>query len=68
MKRVPRRLVVEWILQSWEGISTEMVANSIKPCALVLTISKDVLISCFTEWEKMRNRKSVIGKPNGAFQ
>ena len=61
MKQVPRRLVVEWILKSWEGIS-------IKSCALVLTISKDVLISCFKEWEKMRNRKSVIGKPNGAFQ
>ena len=53
MKPFPRRLVVEWIIESWEEISTEMVANSMKSGALALAIdgSEDGLISCFKEGE-----------------
>ena len=54
MKPVPMRLAVEWIIKSWEEVSTEMVANSMKPCALALAIdgSEDGLIFCFKEEKK----------------
>lgn len=70
MKPVPRGLVMEWVLKSWEKMLTEMVANSIKSSPLVLIIdgSEDGLISCFNKGNKMQNRKSVIGKSNEAFQ
>ena len=54
MKPVPRRLVVEWIIKSWEEISNETVANSMKSCALALAVdgTEDGLISCFKEGKK----------------
>ena len=37
-KLVPMRLVVEWSIKSWEEISNETVANSMKSCALAFTV------------------------------
>ena len=51
MVAVPRRLVVEWIIKSWEEISNETVANSMKSCALVLAVdgSEDGLILLYKD-------------------
>ena len=48
MKPVPRRLIVEWVIKSWEDISNETLANSMKSCGLALSVdgSQDELISC----------------------
>ena len=58
MKPVPRRLVVEWVIKSWEELSNETVSSSMESCALGLAIdgSEDNLISCFKEGKKMRRR------------
>ena len=56
MKPVPRRLVVEWVIKSWQGISNETLAKSIKSCGLALAIdgTQDDLISCFKENKKCK--------------
>ena len=56
MKPASRRLVVEWIIQSWEEISKELVSNFMKSCALALAIDgcEDGFISCFKEGKKCK--------------
>ena len=51
MKPVPRRLVVEWVIKSWQDISNKASAKSMKSCGLALAIdsTQDDLISCFKE-------------------
>ena len=51
MKPVPRRLIVEWVIKSCQGISNETLANSMKSCGLALLVdgTQDDLISCFKE-------------------
>ena len=43
-----------YIIKSWEEISNETVANSMKSCALAFTVDgiEDGLISCFKEGKK----------------
>ena len=69
IKPIPMGLVVEWIIKWWEEISTEMVAHSMKSCALALAIGgiEDGLISCFKK-VKMLGKQSVIGKSKAVFQ
>ena len=54
MKPVPRRKIVQWVLQAWESLSKEMIINSMKSCALGLAVdgSEDDKISCFHEGKK----------------
>lgn len=51
LKAPSRRRVVEWILESWESLSTEMIKRSSKSCALNINVdgSKDDLIHCLKE-------------------
>ena len=54
MKPLPRKLIVEWVLNSWEELSSETVSSSMKSCAAGLVIhgSEDHLYSCFQEGKK----------------
>ena len=36
MKPMPRRLVVEWVIKSWQDITNETLAKSMKLCGLPL--------------------------------
>ena len=61
MKPVPRRLVVEWIIKSREEISNETVVNSMKSCALALTVDgDDGLITCFKEGKKCEAGRALL--------
>ena len=62
MKPVPRRLVVEWLIKSWQDISNETFAKSMKSCDLALAIdgTQDDLISCFQEGKKCVARKALL--------
>ena len=59
MKPVPRRLVVEWVIESWQGISNKTLAKSMKSCDLALAIdgTQDNLISCFKKGKKCAAEK-----------
>ena len=65
MKPVPRRLIVEWVIKSWQPISNETVAKSMKSCGLALAVdgTEDDLISCFKEgkkWAEGRTLKTAL--------
>ena len=69
MKPVARRLLVEWVIKSWQDISNETLAKSMKPCGLASATdgTQDDLISCFKE-EKMCSRKSFIKNTNAKLK
>ena len=69
MKPVPRRLLVEWVIKSWQDISNKTLAKSMKSCGLASAIdgTQDDLISCFKE-EKMCSRKSFIKNTNAKLK
>ena len=62
MKPVPRSLIVECVIKSWQGISNETLAKSMKSCGLALAIdgTQDDLISCFKEGKICAVRKALL--------
>ena len=62
MKPVPRRLVVEWVIKSWQEISSKTFTKSMKSCGLALAIdgTQDDLISCFKEGKKCAAGKDLL--------
>ena len=62
MKLVPRRKIVQWVLQEWENLSKEIIINSMKSCALGLAVddSEDDKISCFHEGKKTSNGRKRL--------
>ena len=62
MKPVPRRLIVEWVIKSWEDISNETLANSMKSCGLALSVdgSQDEQISCFKQGENCEAGRDLL--------
>ena len=62
MKPVPRRLVVELVIKSWQDISNETLAKSMKLCGLALAYhgTQDDLISCFKEAKKCASGKALL--------
>ena len=64
MKSMPSRLVVEWVIKSWQDISNETLAKSMKSCGVVLAIdgTQDDLISCFKEGKKCAAGKALFKK------
>ena len=54
MKLVPRRKIVQLVLLVWEGLSKEMIINSITSSALGLAVDgfDDDKVSCFHERKK----------------
>ena len=62
MKAVPRKLVVQWVIKSWQDISNETLAKSMKLCGLALAFdgTKDDLISCFKEGKKCAAGKALL--------
>ena len=61
MKPVPRRLIVEWVIKSWQAIPNETVAKSMKSCGLALAVdgTGDDLISCFKEGKKCAKGRAL---------
>ena len=62
MKPVLRRLIVEWVIKSWQAISNETVAKSMKSCGLALAVdgTEDDLISCFKEGKKCAEGRALL--------
>ena len=62
MKPVPRRKLVQWVLQAWESLSKEMIINSMKSCALGLVVdgSEDDKISWFHEGKKTSDGRKAL--------
>ena len=62
MKLVPRRLVAEWVLTSWNEISNETIVVSMKSCGLSFAIDgfDDGLISCFKKGKKCESRNAML--------
>ena len=62
MEPVPRKLVVEWVIKSWQAISSETLAKSMKLCGLALTIdgTQDDLILCFKKGKKCAAGKALL--------
>ena len=56
MKPVSRRLVVKWVIKSWQDIFKETLVKSMKSCDLVLAIdgTQDDLVSCFKEGKNVQ--------------
>ena len=59
MKPVPRRLVVEWVIKSWQDIFKKTLAKSMKSCDLILAIdgTQDDLVSCFKKGKNVQHEK-----------
>ena len=57
-KPVPKSLIVEWVIKSWQAISNETVAKSMKSCSLALAADDD-LISCFKEGKKCAEGRAL---------
>ena len=62
MKPVPRRLIVDWVIKSWQAILAETVAKSMKACGLSLAVdgTEDDLISCFKEGKKCAGGRALL--------
>ena len=62
MKPVPRRLIVEWVIKSWQAISNKIVAKSMKLCGLALAVdgTEDDLISCFKEGKRFAEGRALL--------
>ena len=48
-KHPPRRKLIQWVLQAWEELSSEIITKSFKSCGLNLATdgSEDGQIHCF---------------------
>ena len=62
IKPVPRRLIVKWVIKSWQAISNETVAKSMKSCGLALAVdgTEDDLDSCFKEGKKCAEGRALL--------
>ena len=62
MKAVPRRLVVEWVIKSWQDISNKTLAKSMKSVGVALAIdgTQDDLISRFKKGKKCAAGKALL--------
>ena len=62
MKPVPSRLIVEWVIKSWQAISNETVAKSMKSCGPALAVdgTEDDLISCSKEGKKCIDGRALL--------
>ena len=62
MNAAPRRLVVEWILKSWNKLNLDTIKDSFKYCALTLNVdgTEDDIISCFKSDKPCAAGKKVL--------
>ena len=49
IKAAPRKMIVQWILDSWSQISKDIIQKSFKACAIKFDGSEDHLIHCLKE-------------------
>lgn len=73
MKPVPRRMVVEWIVDTWKEIKRDLVVDSFKGCAITTKWdgSEDEKISCFKEGKPchsggqlLKSQMELFGDPS----
>ena len=57
LKAPPKKLMVEWVLESWASLSPEVIKKSFKVCGLNLALdgSEDHLIHCSKEGQTCEN-------------
>ena len=62
MKPVSRRLIVDWVIKSWQATPAEMVAHSMKDFSLLLPVdgSQDEMISCLKEGRKCADGRALL--------
>ena len=62
MKSIPKRKIVEWVLESWGALSKEMVRESFKICGLNLSVdgSEGHLIHCIKEESAYAQMKTTL--------
>ena len=62
MKPVPRCQIVQWVLDSWQELTNDIIAKSMKSCGIALSPdgSEDDLISCFKEKRSCRAGREVL--------
>ena len=51
MKAPPRRVIVEWVLETWNSLRKDVIKSSFKSCGLNISVdgSEDHLIHCFKD-------------------
>ena len=62
MKAVPRRKLVEWVIELWKAVSNEIIIYSFKHCALNLKAdgSEDDAIHCFREGKPCASGSRIL--------
>lgn len=73
MRPPSRKMIVEWVLNAWSHLSTDLIVKSFKACALNLNVdgSEDSAIHCFKERQpcqagaqQLKSQLSVLEEPN----
>ena len=73
LKSPPRQAIVEWIVNAWADLDTEIVRKSFKVCGLNLVVdgSEDSLIHCLKEGqpchaglEVFNSQLSILSEPD----
>ena len=69
MKAPSRGLLCEWVKSSWDEISTEMIKNSFKSCAITTRVdgSEDDVIHCFKENQPCAAGRSLLAQEMEKF-
>jgi len=62
LKAPPRRTILQWILDSWAELPTEVIKKSFSSCALNLPVdgSKDDMIHCLKEGQPCSSGRSML--------
>jgi len=65
-----RRKLVQWVLDAWNGLSTEMIIKSFKSCGLNLALdgSEDGQIHCFKEGSSCSSGATLMKKATEALE
>ena len=60
----PRRTIINWILDSWNQLSSETISKSFKACALTSAIdgSEDNNINCLKEGQPCHSGLSMLAQ------
>ena len=70
LKAPSRKLMVEWIIDSWSKLTIEMIQKSFKACALNLNVdgSEDSLIHCFKKDQPCEKGYAKLQQQLGILQ
>ena len=62
LKSPPRRAILQWILDAWTELPTDVIENSFRSCALNLPVdgSNDDVIHCFKEGQPCSTGRAML--------